>query len=966
MLHVKRQRSLVIVIVFCLSSFGFTQDKPPAAQLSPVEDLAAALVAAETDEECMALLAAKKELVKVELRQALIRQGEESLSKKNFSKALTIYTLAQNVAEQISDRTGVSLALNRIGTVYTQQGNYARAMEHFQKSLSISEALGDKASIYGRLMNIGNIYRLQGDYTQALTYFRRGLELSEELNDKAGIIAGLEGIGIIYRAQGNYERALEHYQKSLVISEASANNQRIAAILNNIGNIYNSQSNFARALEYYQKSLAISEALADKLTIAATLNNIGNIYNLQGNYNQALDHYQKSLALGDTGDKAGTANTLNNIGNSYLAQNNYSQANEYYQKSLVLRESLGDKAGIASSLNNIGSMHRLQGNLDQALEYYQKSLALREAIGDKVGIAGVLRYIAVVYNSQGNNRQAIEAAERATSIARQTGSLRELWQARAAAGKAYRKLNESSQAREAFEEAIATIETLRTQVAGSEQQQQRFFESKTAPYHDMAELLIAQDRAGEALAYAERAKARVLLDILSSGRAKINRSMTAQEKEQEQQLSGELVFLNNSILRENLRQKPDATITTDLKARLQRARLDGEAFQTNLYSSHPELKVQRGEVEIVNLEEAGNLLADAESALLEYMVTDEKTYLFVLTKNGSGNSALPDLRVYLLEIKERDLNERIESFRKQCASRDPGFREAAAQMYDLLLKPARAQLRGKTDLVIVPDLALWELPFQALQTAENRYLLEEYTISYTPSLTVLREIVKSRKRSTADPTVLALGNPSLGKQTVERSRMAQRDKELGPLPEAEREAVILGRLYGTGKSRVYVGAEASEEHVKAEASKFGILHFATHGIINNTSPMYSHVLLSQVNDNANEDGLLEAWEIMNLELKADLVVLSACETARGRVGAGEGVLGFTWGLFVAGCPTAVVSQWKVDSASTTKLMIEFHRNLKLRITKGEALKRAALKLLRNNEYRHPFYWAGFVLVGDRF
>jgi CHAT domain-containing protein len=184
------------------------------------------------------------------------------------------------------------------------------------------------------------------------------------------------------------------------------------------------------------------------------------------------------------------------------------------------------------------------------------------------------------------------------------------------------------------------------------------------------------------------------------------------------------------------------------------------------------------------------------------------------------------------------------------------------------------------------------------------------------------------------------------------------------------------QIYGAAKSKVYIGAEASEERAKAEAGGYRILHLATHGILNNSSPMYSHLLLAQsegAGNKSGEDGLLEAWEIMKLDLNTDLTVLSACETARGRVGAGEGMIGLSWALFVAGCPTSVVSQWKVDSASATELMLEFHRRLKSQmgspvapISAARALREAALKLQRTKEYRHPFYWAGFVVTGKGF
>jgi len=191
------------------------------------------------------------------------------------------------------------------------------------------------------------------------------------------------------------------------------------------------------------------------------------------------------------------------------------------------------------------------------------------------------------------------------------------------------------------------------------------------------------------------------------------------------------------------------------------------------------------------------------------------------------------------------------------------------------------------------------------------------------------------------------------------------DEKLLPLPQAQRQVETLGKLYGASQSKVYTGTEATEVRLKAEAGNCRILHLATHGIVNDASPMYSQLMLTQDNDGA-DDGILEAWEIMNLDLKADLVVLSACETARGRVSAGEGMIGLSWAVFVAGCPSTVVSQWKVEDESTADLMVEFHKNLVAKMTKAEALRRAELKVLKGGGEHalHPFYWAGFVVIGD--
>jgi CHAT domain-containing protein/Tfp pilus assembly protein PilF len=941
------------------------------------EDLAAALVSLKTEVERSALLTAEKELVTERLVREMIRQGVSQHSRGNFSEALARFRQAQDLAEQIGDRAGMSDATLKVGVIYYIQGNQAQALEHFQKSLALSEALGDKPKMIMALGSIGDFHSLQGNYAQALEYIQKCLALSEALGDKAKMSMVLGSIANIQVAEGDYTQALENYRKSLALSEASADKIGVSRTMDNIGIVHRLQGDYAKALEYYQKSLVLSEA-SDKIGIGRVLRNIGNVHYAQGNYAQALEYYQKGLMQSEAlGDKVGLSVTLNNMGNVHCDQGNYTQALEYYQKSLAMSEALGYKVVVSLAQDNMGNVHYDQGNYTQALEYYQKELMQSEALGNKVGVSTALKHIGNVYARQGHHAQALEQYQKSLALSEAIGDNEMVSGSLIEVGRTYRALNQLTPARQAFEKAIATIETLRTQVAGGEQDQQRFFEKRIDPYQVMVELLVTANQFSAALAHAERAKARVLLDVLNSGRVSISKAMTSTEQERERRFNNQLVSLNTQISRENLRPQPDPARLNDLKAQLQKARLEYEAFQTGLYAAHPELKARRGDVETLTSEQARSLLPDTRSVLVEYVVTDERTYLFTLTGNAAETTT--ELKVYPLEIKRQELNNRVARFREAVANGSPAFRRRARDLYDLLLKPAAAQLEGRTSLIIVPDGVLWELPFQALQPDPNRYLIEDCAIAYAPSLTALREMIKQRdgkKASAGSPTLLAFGNPALGTQTVTRVKSVLMDEKLDPLPEAERQVNVMRQIYGTAKSKVYIGAEANEERAKAEAGGYRILHLATHGILNNSSPMYSHLLLAQTEsetDKVGEDGLLEAWEIMKLDLNADLTVLSACETARGRVGAGEGMIGLSWALFVAGCPTSVVSQWKVDSASTTELMLEFHRKLKSQMANrggsfsaARALREAALKLRRTGKYRHPFYWAGFVVAGKGF
>lgn len=892
------------------------------------------------------------------------RQNRPAEAVESLQKSLAVF-------EETGDRKLIARELNHIALIHRQQGRLEQALDYFKRSLTVGEAVGDKSLTAKALNNIGIVHRSQGRLELALDFYRRSRALAEEIDDKTLMRDVSSSVGNVYQAQGLYEQALDCYRRSRALSEETGDKAGVARAVYNIGAVYNFQGRYAEALACFQESIKIIEGLgaaADRRDLAYNFHSLGRLYNSQGRYEQALEYYHKSLKIREeVNDRLGVGQTLNNIGIVYKSQGRYEQALEWFQKRMRLAEEMGVKEGLATSLSNIGDVYRQQGRSEQALEYHQKSLRLREEMGDRRGLCVVLEKLAQVYQDKGDYPEMLKAGRRAAGLAEEINAPEELWKGQELVGRALRALGQTAEARGSLLAAIATVERVRREVAGGEQQQQSFLENRLSPWLGMVELLVSQKEYAGALTFAEASKARVLLDALQTGRgAGLRQSLSQTERQAEEDRRLRLVALNSQLTGEARRDKPDPARVAALRAEVEQARLEYEDFETGLYAAHPELKVQRGEAPVITAGELAALLPDDASALLEYVVADEQTYLFIVTKSGAKSEA--DVRVYTLPVRREELAKRTEAFRQQLAGRDLGFRASALSLYELLLKPAEAQLRGKNSLVIAPDNTLWDLPFQALLNGSNRFLLEESAVAYAPSLTVLREMSKRRKilgSGDAPATLLALGNPLPAKGAGGVGAPALRGGGLAALPEAEQEVKALGRLYGAARSRVYTGAEAREDRFKSEAGQARILHFAAHGLVDNASPMYSHLALSA--GDTNEDGLLEAWELTRLDLKADLAVLSACETARGRAAAGEGVIGLSWATFIAGVPSLVVSQWKVESAGTRELMVNFHRGListTPKLTKSEALRQAALKLLKNPETNHPFYWAGFVLVGE--
>lgn len=808
-------------------------------------------------------------------------------------------------------------------------------------------------------------HQTRTEYDTALRYVELQRVVAEKIGDPVGVAAAWLNMSIVRNGQDDFELGLVAAYKALAIYESLGSKRGVALTTESLSNLYRALGDLKHAFENAQKSLRLCEEENHRKGIMIALAELAIIYGHQNNPEQALAHLERALLLAqELGDTFMIATLRNDMAFQYEKVGDYQHALDIYQQLLKQTETFGDKGGAAMIRDQIGRILAEQGRYDEALSNHRDAVTALEAANKKHATVIALNHMSDIYLRQENYTEALAVSQRAVSVGRDGGRKVDIFWAVTNLGYAQLGLNRLAEARQSFSEAVSIAESLRAQAAGGAEERQRYFDGGLRAHHGMLSVLVKEKQPQEALIFAERAKARSLLDMLQQGRVSVHKAMTTAEQQEEARLKAQITQLNKQLARLKQSDKDDAVGAVETQ--LDKARLNYEAFQNALYAVHPELKTQRGEAPIINPQELAELLPDVSTVLLEYVVASEQTYLFAITKTAEK----AEVQLYTLPIKRAELEKQIESFRKQLATRDLGFRSSAVKLYDLLLKPAQAQLRGKTSVVIAPDSNLWDLPFQALVNSGGRFLIEDVAISYAPSLTVLREMTKRRMNQTparASATLLAFGNPLLDRP--KRSHSTLRDGQFDPLPEAGEEVKALARLYGASRSKVYVGADAREDRVKSEAGQAGILHFTTHGTLNNASPMYSYLTLAE--GGPNDDGLLEAWELMQLDLKAQLAVLSACETARGRIGAGEGVIGFSWAMFIAGVPATVVSQWKVESASTRDLMVSFHRSLfsprapqQSKPTKTDALRHAALKLMRNPETSHPFYWAGFVLVGD--
>ena len=943
------------VFALCLSIPCLAQ----SPNIETEESLIGALAKAAKDEQAASrLLDAHRDVVSAQLWEKLSLRALTAYFRGETDQSLALYGIALRAAASLNDERRIAASHYNLGKTHSSIGNIDAAIRSYLSARAAFEKAGLRRDLIYILSDLGSLYFYASDYKQARAYAEAGLALAERLKDGGdppgawpddyGIAGAWSTIGALSRYEGDYTQAAEQLRKAIALYERAERGTlqfgpQLADNITELSRVYSMRGDHAQALGHLNRALAIAKRLPQREILANVLNSIGVLYLEQEDYEKAGEHLRQSLRIYQAaGNRAESARALLNLGVNEQRQGNFDAALGYFRESLALATEASNKDGMIAAGKGIGIVYRELGRFPEASEALDRSLALATEVDDQVRIAEILWRKAQAHQAMGDFTEAAAHCNRAQRIARQLQLPKLSYLIATTLGRAYLGQNRPDLASQTFSAAIDGIEAMRDQVAGEELGRQLFFELQVSAYHSLIELLAAQGKAFEALQIAERARARVLLDVVSAGRADLASSMTPKEREEDQRLRRLIVALNNEIREARLKPLPDRPLIDNLATQLDAARLQQASFQDGLHASHPELRRRLGHTPALTPEALAELARSRQTTFLEYVVTKERVYLFVVSQ---------EVKLFSIDATADDLARIVEKFHRVLASRQAAYAATARELYGLLIKPVEAELRGRDAICIVPDGVLWEVPFQALRSGGNRFLLEDHAIQYAPSLSVLAQLAKQQsEKPAASPSLLAFGNTA--------------SATMAPLPFAEAEVRAAAKLFGPG-SKVFLGPEANEKAFKSRASESGILHFSTHGVLDNRHPLNSYLLLA--GGDGEEDGLLEAREIMALKLRADVVVLSACETARGRIGAGEGVIGMSWAFFIAGCRSTVVSQWKVSSESTAALLVDFYRTLRIpsaQMTKAQALRSAALKLMKDPRYRHPFYWAGFVVIGD--
>ncbi|HYJ89376.1 MAG TPA: CHAT domain-containing protein [Pyrinomonadaceae bacterium] len=830
---------------------------------------------------------------------------------------------------------------------------------------------------------------LSADRTgEAVEAFQICLRLQESNPDDELELIARSRLGYIYLVMGNYPAALKNLERVLELARAFHSLSHKETALAHLGSVHYRQNDYIKTEEYWRRALEVSKTIAAKNSRETTfpqnhLGNLGDVYYHLGDIAAAKQAYSESLKLSiEVKDERNQSSVLNALGDLYVAQADFNQAQPIYVQALALGVKLDNLGNQVGALLGLAALHRRLGNYQLATEYAQRVLTLLEGQTSPMLRGQALNSLGLSHLRFNKFPEALAAFQKTLAIDADTIGPHIRWTAHAGAARAYVQSAQRDKAREHYLKAIDLIEKVRAGLGGDEAKA-GFLQDKIEIYKEHIALLLDLHRLDgkshhgtDAFHYNERARARAFFDRLAETKIDPEQDIAPDLLKQKRELHTRINKLTAQLIKERSSEtsRQDQVLIGTLKERLDQADKELSDWLRELRRRNPRYASLQYP-EPVTLAATQRLLDD-QTILLSYSLAEPASFLFVITNNNFQVKRLPSET--LLNKRVQDLLAAITNKNNPATER---YRLEAIRLSQDLLPDGRL-LAGKKALVIVADGALHRLPFEVLfrpgtsASGDLRrwpYLIQKFAVSYVPSASVLAEL-QNQAREMAPKGFIAFGDPLYDHSANATLRLTNAGDRLNlqRLPYSRTEIDGIARLFPKDDYDLFFGAEASEENVKAPGrlSRYRMVHFSTHGYVNEARPRFSGLLLSlptsespsAIRNLQSEDGVLSAYEIFDLKLKADLVVLSACETGLGKEIRGEGLMSLMRAFMYAGTPSVLVSLWNVNDETAADLMIRFYRHLKTPGTrKNEALRLAQLETIEDNGF--AFFWAPFVLIG---
>ncbi|MGB3862989.1 MAG: CHAT domain-containing protein [Candidatus Aminicenantaceae bacterium] len=912
-----------------------------------------------------------------------LKEAEELQKNGEFAEAIEIINKSLALIKTNSAKEKECDHLIKLGLLYWNLGQMSTSTEKYQAALKIAKKNGLKKQdlesqsaldIYSHYVEAKEL-RDKDQFDEATQEFQTAIDMARQIGSKEHELKCLRQLGLTYWFMNEFEQSYSNNEKGLEIAKELNHKIEIGRCSNNIGLYYwRYKTDYSQALRYYQEALQIAKELENKTDEADFLSNMGIIYKRIGNLDKAIDLFNEALQIDyQLGREKEISKTLNNLGTTLrskiqleFSKNDFNQAIEYYKESLELARKIGDKETEIKVLNNLGSINSDAQNYSKALEYFNQGLEKAKQSEDRESEGMLLNNLGIVHYNLGNYEKSTQYFESAIHLVQDVGGGQILWEAYLELGNTLREQNEPKKALQKYKNSIETIELIRSNIQ-NEEQKASFLgtDKRIEAYQNLIDLLVLLHESEpnrnynlQAYNYMEQAKARAFLDSLELSKIDISSHVDFKLLNQEKELEKDITKVYTQLLDGGL--SPEGK--DELEDRRNSLEDQLEAFKLEIRTENPAY-AQLIFPKAVPMQEVQKKLLDNKTAFFAYTVGKRSSYAFVLTKK--------ELKIFEIPPSE-ELQNMVSNYLKIITDKSNQDFDLGYTLFSQLVMPGiNANIKN---IIFVPGDILNFLPFETLITQKemNRWLIEDYTITYAPSISSLYELIDRKKTngSKRRMELLALGDPYFGSLETEENGedilkgfFSTNTFSLYRLEYSGIEIEKIGALFSENKKTIFQRESASEEQLKNQhLEDYKILHFATHSLIDDKKPDRSSIILALDKDQ-KEDGLLRMDEIYNLNLNSDLVTLSACQTGLGQLIRGEGIEGINRAFFYAGASSVLMSLWAVNDQATYQLMERFYTHLRSSDSIMKALRKAKLEMINSGTLSHPYYWAGFIISG---
>jgi len=866
-------------------------------------------------------------------------------------------------------------------------GEMPSSKSYYEKSRESATSMGDSAQalLCAEAIKISDLYslakenRIHEKYKDAISLFNEAIALARKIHSREHELKCLRQLGATYWNLNQFDLFHSLNIQALEIAKALHHQGEQGVCHNNIGLYHWKRSDYSNAIKHFQTALEIAGRNRLEYDKSDCMTNLGLVYSEFGDYENAKDYIASAM---EVDAKAKDAYNLavdynnygmiqKNIGLSSLQMGHVYAAIESYGKSYDLAKEISNKNIQCIASANLGEAFSSLNQCFKAIFYFNTALILASELGNTELEGQINNNLGRSYLNLAQIDAAMAYFHEAIRFALSGPYANQLWEAYSGLGQCYEARHDAPRAMNCYFKSIDIVDSIRSKIL-LETYKIGFSRNKlkvndrlihliwdnksTRPYPDAENDIFNQ---------IEKIKARSFLECLSESSIDVLENMDDVRRKELLDSSGR----TSSLSFELANQKADAALRQDIGKKLAREEENYFRLMSNSRTDHPAL-ASLISPRPAKLKDVQNALTDEHTALVDYYLGDSRSFLIYISHKSIEIHPLPS---------RAEIEKLVAPYIKLLSSRrkdDLDGRKAGKRIFRLLLSGLGWERQSSIDnLIVIPDGILNFLPFETLIVERpdqpDQYLISGYAISYAPSASVLIMLKEMEPKIWPYRGILALGNPnyagarenirlSFGIKAGDYNKFAN---SLSPLPFSEEEIEAITAFFPQDQRKIFLGNQAREDLLKdSSRSAYQIIHLACHGIIDESVPYRSSLILSP-NHSTGDDGILHAWELYNLKLKANLVVLSACQTGSGAIEKAEGVLGLTRIFFYAGANSILSTLWTISDKSTVFFMRSFYENLSLGYSKAQALRSAKIAMM-NSSYSDPYYWAGFVLSGN--